>query len=151
MAKTQSQTGNIRIKKEEEDSKPALFLNGANNARRSGRIEKIKPLIINNIRLPIQQVKVEEDTDTKPLLKLRSKPPKSASRQKISQAQINQLIDYIANRNMDVPEASRKADISPASGFYFLQCIQERPRKENSVATKSSSKNIYARTNWKSH
>jgi hypothetical protein len=130
MAKARSQTGNIRIKKEEEDSKPTLILNGANNTRRSSRIEKRTPPVTNNRRLSAQQVNVKEETDTKSLLKLRSKPPKSASKQKISQAQINQLIDYIANRNMNVSEASRKADISLTSGSYYYNVYKNDPEKK---------------------
>jgi hypothetical protein len=130
MAKTRSQTGNIRIKKEEEDSKPALLLNGVNNTRRSGRIEKRKPPVTNNRRLPAQQVKVKEETDTKLLLQASSKYSKHGPRQKISQAQINQLIDYIANSNMDVPKASRKADISPTSGTYYYNVYKNDPEKK---------------------
>jgi hypothetical protein len=48
MAKTRSQTGNITIKKKEEDNKSTLLLNDVNNTRRSNRIAKRKPTITNN-------------------------------------------------------------------------------------------------------
>jgi hypothetical protein len=68
MVKTQSQTSKVAIKKEEEeDCKPSLGLN-VRNIRSSSRIAKKKPPIINNRPLPAQQVKLEEDTDTKSLL-----------------------------------------------------------------------------------
>jgi hypothetical protein len=68
MTKTRSQTENIAIKKEEEDVKHTLLLNGVINTRTSSRIAKRRPSIINNSSLSVQQVKLEEDTDTKLLL-----------------------------------------------------------------------------------
>jgi hypothetical protein len=59
MVKTRSQSGNITIKKEEEDGKPSLRLGSVRNTRSSGRISKRKPAIINNESLPAQQVKAE--------------------------------------------------------------------------------------------
>jgi hypothetical protein len=57
MVKTQSQTENITIKKEEEvDVKPTRLLNGVTNTRSSGRIAKRKPPVTNNRSLPAQQV-----------------------------------------------------------------------------------------------
>jgi hypothetical protein len=67
MAKTRSQTRNIVVKKEEEDCKPNLGLDSVNVTKRN-KMAKRKPPINNNRRLSVQQVKVEENTDVKPLL-----------------------------------------------------------------------------------
>jgi response regulator of citrate/malate metabolism len=129
MAKTRNQTGNIRIKKEEEDSKPTLLLNGVNNTRRSGRIAKRAPPITNNRRLPAQEAKVEEDTDIKSLLHSSSQYSKSGKRQTISQEQINQLVHYIANDNMSVTAAARKVNISKTSGRHYYNVYKNDPYK----------------------
>jgi 3-methyladenine DNA glycosylase/8-oxoguanine DNA glycosylase len=119
MAKTRSQTGNITIKKEEEDRQADLILNGVNNTRRSSRIAKRTPPIINNIRLPAQQVKVELDSDYKSLLQSLSKYPKLPKGQQISQEQINQLIHYILSDNMSIYKAARKVNIGHHSGADY--------------------------------
>jgi parvulin-like peptidyl-prolyl isomerase len=106
--KTRSQTENITVKKEEEDCKPSLRLGSVRNTRSSGRISKRKPAIINNGSLPAQQVKAEEDMDTKALLKPTSNHSKIRKGQRISQEQINQLIDYIVSDNMSICKAARK-------------------------------------------
>jgi outer membrane murein-binding lipoprotein Lpp len=107
MAKTQSQTGNIAIKKEEqEDAKSTLLLNGVSNTRRINKIIKRKPS--NNRTLPALQAKMEEDTDTKALLKLGSSSSNSASKPRISQEQINQLIHYIVSDNMSISKTTCK-------------------------------------------
>jgi hypothetical protein len=55
MVKTQSQTGKVAIKKEEEeDCKPTRLLHGVTNTKSSGRIAKKKQPIINNRPLPAQ-------------------------------------------------------------------------------------------------
>jgi hypothetical protein len=130
MAKTRSQTGNIVIKKEEEDGKTALLLNGISNTRRSSRIAKRTPPIINNRRLPIQQVKVEEDTDTKALLQSGSKSSKLPKGQRISQEQINQLVHYIVNDNMSVNKAARKVKMPKYGGYSYYNAYKNDPEKK---------------------
>jgi DNA-binding transcriptional regulator YhcF (GntR family) len=130
MAKTRNQTGSITIKKEEEDVKPTLLLNGVSNTRTSSRIAKRRPSIINNRRLPAQQVKVEEDTDTKSLLKSTPNSSKLPKGQTFSQKQINQLIDYIVNHNMSVFRASRKVNISYTSARNYYKLYKNDPEKK---------------------
>jgi transposase len=132
MVKTRSQAGNITIKKEEEeeDCKPSLRLGSVRNTRTSTRIAKRKPPILNNRPLPAQQVKVEEDTATKSLLKLPFKFSKGGPKPKISQEQINQLIDYIVNENMSIKEASRKVNMSRAEGFHYYTQYKNDPDKK---------------------
>jgi transposase-like protein len=140
MAKTRSQTGNIKIKKEEEDSKTTLLLNGVNNTRRSSRIAKRTPPVTNNRHLSAQQVKIEEDTNTKALLKSESKPSNSASRPIISQEQINQLIHYIVNDNMGITKAARKANMSEGSGSYYYKFYKNDPEKKIPLPRNQTSK-----------
>jgi hypothetical protein len=52
MVKTQSQAGNITIKKEEEDGKADSLLKGISNKRSSNRIVKRTPPTTNNGCLP---------------------------------------------------------------------------------------------------
>jgi hypothetical protein len=131
MAKTRSQTGKVAIKKEEEeDCKPSLGLMNIRNTRSSGRIAKRKPPIMSNRRLPAQQVKVEDDTDTKALLQSSSQYPKVVKNKRISQEQINQFIDYIANDKMSVTEAARKVNISKTSGFIYYKLYKNDPEKK---------------------
>jgi hypothetical protein len=130
MAKTRSQTGNIKIIKEEEDSKTTLLLNGVSNTRRSSRIAKRTPPVTNNRHLSAQQVKMEEDTDTKSLLKSESSSSNSISRPRISQEQINQLIHYIVNDNMIIREASRKVNMSEGSGHNYYKLYKNDPEKK---------------------
>jgi transposase len=130
MTKTQSQTGNIAIKKEEEDSKTTLLLNGVSNTRRSSRIAKRTPPVTNNRHLSAQQVKVEEDTNTKALLKSESSSSNSASRPRVSQEQINQLVHYVVNDNMSVTKAARKANMSRGSGFIYHKLYKDNPEKK---------------------
>jgi hypothetical protein len=129
MAKTRSQTGNITIKKE-QDCKPSLGLINVYNTRSSGRIAKRKPSIINNRGLPAQQVKVEEDIDTKSLLKSSSESSNLPKGQQISQEQINQLIHYIVNDAMPVYKASRKVNISQCSGLIYYNLYKKDPEKK---------------------
>jgi response regulator of citrate/malate metabolism len=130
MAKTQSQTGNVEIKKEEqEDCKPTLVLNEINNTRRSSRIAKRTPSVTNNRRLPAQQVKVEEDTDTKSLLQSGSKSSKLPKGQRISQEQINQLVHYIVNDNMSIAKAARKVNISNTAAENYYNKYKNDPEK----------------------
>jgi transposase-like protein len=130
MAKTRSQTGNIKIKKEEEDSKTTLLLNGVSNTRRSNRIAKRRPPVTNNRHLSAQQVKIEEDTNTKALLKSESSSSNSASRPIVSQEQINQLVHYIVNDNMNITKAARKANMSRGSGFIYHKLYKDDPEKK---------------------
>jgi hypothetical protein len=130
MTKTRSQTGNITIKKEEQDDKPTLVLNGVRNTRSSDRISKRKPPIINNRTLPAQQIKVEEDTDTKSLLQSSSESSKVPKGQRISQEQINQLFHYIVNDNMSVYKPSRKVNICSKSGFNYYKTYKNDPEKK---------------------
>jgi transposase len=131
MVKTRSQTGNITVKKEEEeDCKPSLGLMNVHNTRSSGRISKRRPPVTNNGSLPAQQVKVEEDTDTKSLLKSSSKYSKRGKRQDISQEQISQLIDYIVTDNMSIRDASRKVYISITSGNNYYNAYKNDPEKK---------------------
>jgi transposase len=131
MVKTQSQTGKVAIKKEEEkDCKPTRLLHGVTNTKSSGRIAKKKPPIINNRRLPAQQVKLEEDTDTKALLQSGSSSSNSASKPRISQEQINQLVHYIVNDNMSASAAARKANMSSKSGSYYYNAYKDDPEKK---------------------
>jgi hypothetical protein len=135
MVKTRSQTENITIKKEEqEDCKPTLVLNGVTNTRSSGRITKRKPPVTNNRSLPALQVKLEQDTDTKALLKSESNSSNSASKPRISQEQINQLIDYVVNDNMSIIKAARKAKISKNSGFIYYNLYKNDPEKRIPLA-----------------
>jgi transposase len=129
MAKTQSQTGNITVKKEEEDNKPALGLMNVRNTRSSGRITKSKEPITNNRRLPAQQVKLEDDTDTKSLLKPTSNHSKSGKTQTISQEQINQLVHYITNDNMSVNKAARKVNMCRPSASSYYSLYKNDPEK----------------------
>jgi transposase len=80
--------------------------------------------------LPDQQVKVEEDTGIKALLKSASQPSKCGPKPRISQAQINQLIDYVANHNMSVSGASRKVNISASSGLIHYNVYKNGPEKK---------------------
>jgi transposase len=130
MTKTQSQTENTAIKKEEEDGKTALLLNGISNTRRSSRIAKRTPPIINNRRLPTQQVKMEEDTDIKPLLQSGSKSSKLPKGQTVSQKQISQLIHYIVNDKMSVAAAARKAKVSQYEGYRYYNVYKNDPEKK---------------------
>jgi hypothetical protein len=119
MGKTQSQTLNITIKKEEEeDCKPSLCLYRANNTT-TNKITKRN--------LSAQQIKVEQDTDTKSLLKSGSKSSKSGKKQYISQEQINQLVHYIVNDNMSVTAASRKVNISYNTGCIYYNVYKNDP------------------------
>jgi hypothetical protein len=130
MAKTRIQTGNTAIKKEGKDSQAELLLNGVNNTRRSSRIAKRKPPVTNNRPLPVQQVKVEEDTDTKSILHSSSESSKLKTKQNISQERINQLIRHIVNDNMSVYKASRKVKISESSGTYYYKLYKNDPEKK---------------------
>jgi hypothetical protein len=130
MTKTRSQTGNTAIKKEEQDGKTALRLNGISNTRRSSRIAKRTPPTANNRRLPTQQVKVEEDTDIKSLLQSGSKSSKIPKGQRISQEQINQLVHYIVNDNMSVFRASRKVNMCRQSASSYYSLYKNDPKKK---------------------
>jgi molybdenum-dependent DNA-binding transcriptional regulator ModE len=124
MGKTRSQTLNTTIKKEEEDCKPSLCLYSANNTT-TNKITKRNP----SRPLSAQQVKVEEDTDTKSLLKPTFNHSKSGKMQTISQEQINQLIHYIVNDNMSASAAARKVNISQASAFIYYTVYKNDPEK----------------------
>jgi hypothetical protein len=126
MVKTRSQAGNITIKKEEEDDKPTLLLNGANSTRSNTRITKRKP----SRTLSTQQVKVEQDTDNKSLLKLTSHSSKLQRRQRVSQEQINQLVDYAVNHNMSIVKASRKVNIGRSTGHRYYNIYKNDPDKK---------------------
>jgi transposase len=127
MAKTRSQTENIAIKKEEqEDCKPTLLLNRVSNVTKN-KITKRKPS--SNRPLPAQQVKVEEDSDTKALLKSSSQYPKVVKTQRITQEKINQLVDYIVNDNMSVTAASHKLNISSNTASYYYKLYKNDPEK----------------------
>jgi hypothetical protein len=84
-------------------------------------ITKRKLSILKN-DLPIQQVKLEEDTDTKALLQSPSKSLKLKKGRRITQEQINQLIHYIVNDGMGICKAVRKLNIhqTTASDYYKL-------------------------------
>jgi molybdenum-dependent DNA-binding transcriptional regulator ModE len=127
MAKTRSQTLNIAIKKE-EDCKPNLSVNSVTVTARK-HITKRKPFKAKNKTLPAQQVKLEQDTDTKSLLKSESRSLNNAPRPRISQEQINQLIHYIANDNMNITKAARKAKISYTAGYYYQKLYKDDPEK----------------------
>jgi transposase len=130
MAKTRSQTGNTTVKKEEEeDIKPTALLNRVNNAIKN-KIAKRTPSVTNNRPLPVQQVKVEEDTDTKSLLQSLSNSSKLPKGQDISQEQINQLIHYIVNNTMSVYGASRKVNISYNTGCIYYNTYKNDPEKK---------------------
>jgi hypothetical protein len=140
MVKTRSQTGNIAIKKEEqEDSKTTLLLNGVSNTRRSSRIAKRTPPVTNNRHLSAQQVKIEEDTDTKALLKSASSSSNSVPKPKISQEQINQLVHYVVNDNMSITKASRKVNISHPIGFIYYNTYKNDPEKKIPVPRNQAS------------
>jgi hypothetical protein len=132
MAKTRSQTGNVAIKKEEEeeDCKPSLRLGSVSNTRTSSRIAKRKPSIINTRTLPAQQVKVEEDIDTKSIIQSSPSSSKLPKGQTVSQEQINQLIHYIVNDNMSKCKALRKVNISERSGTYYYNMYRNDPEKK---------------------
>jgi response regulator of citrate/malate metabolism len=132
MAKTLSQTGNVAIKKEEqEDYKPTLLLNRVNNVTRS-KITKRKPSIHKN-DLPAQQVKMEQDTDNKALLQSGSNCSKRRPKPGISQEQINQLVHYIVNDNMSVNKASRKVNISNTAAGNYYNKYKNDPEKKMPV------------------
>jgi transposase len=140
MAKTRSQTGNIAIKKEEqEDSKTTLLLNGVSNTRRSNRIAKRTPPVTNNRHLSAQQVKIEEGTNTKALLKSESSSSNSASRPRVSQEQINQPVHYVVNDNMSITKASRKINISHPTGFIYYNAYKNDPEKKIPVPRNQTS------------
>jgi transposase len=128
MVKTRSQTGNITIKKEEEDTKPTLVLNGVNNTR-SNKIAKRTPPVTNNRPVSAQQAKAEEDIDTKPLLKSTPKSSNSGKKQKISQEQINQLVRYIVNDNMKITKASSKVKMHHGTASYYYNVYKNDPEK----------------------
>jgi transposase len=130
MTRTRSQTGNIAIKKEEEeeDRKPML---GANNVPMTTRSKITKQKsTIHKSNLPAQQIKMEEDTNTKSVLQSGSKPSNSASRPRVSQEQINQLVHYIVNDNMNITKATRKANISRSTGFIYYNTYKNDPEKK---------------------
>jgi transposase len=130
MAKTRSQTGNTTVKKEEEeDIKPTVLLNRVNNVTKK-KITKRKPSKSKNKPLPVQQVKMEEDTDTKSLLQSLSNSSKLPKGQDISQEQISQLIHYIVNDTMPVYKASRKVNISVRSGCIYYKLYKNDPEKK---------------------
>jgi transposase len=91
---------------------------------------KRKPPKNKNRPLPVQQVKVEEDTDTKSLLQLSPESSKLPKGQKISQEQINQLIHYIVNDNMSITKASQKVNISQCSGNRYYNIYKNDPEKK---------------------
>jgi hypothetical protein len=137
MGKTQSQTLDISIKKEEEgDCKPSLCLYSANNTA-TNKITKRNP----SRPLSAQQIKVEEDIDTKSLLKSESSSSSSASRPRISQEQINQLIHYIVNDNMSVTAAARKAKMSKCGGYSYYNIYKNDPEKRIPLLRDQTSKN----------
>jgi transposase len=130
MGKTQSQTGNIAIKKEEqEDSKTTLSVDSIATTS-INKIAKKKPPIINNRRLPVLQVKAEEVIDTKALLQSEPSSSNSASKPRISQEQINQLVHYIVNDNMSITKAALKVNISSKSGSYYYNAYKNDPEKK---------------------
>jgi transposase len=130
MVKTRSQTGNVAIKKEEEeDCKPSLHLGSVRNTRSSDRIAKRKPSTINHRVFSAQHTKVEEDTDTKSLLQSGSKSLNLGPKPKISQEQINQLISCIVVDNMSIAKASRKVNISTTSGRHYYNVYKNDPYK----------------------
>jgi hypothetical protein len=94
---------------DEQDCKPSLRLGSVRNTRTSSRIAKKKPSIINTRTLPAQQVKVEEDTDTKSIVHSASKDSKLPKGQNISQEQINKLIIKMYTINH--------------LGFFFFFCL----------------------------
>jgi hypothetical protein len=138
MAKTRNQARNLTIKKEEEeeDYKPNLDFGSARNTRRSSRIAKRRLPVINNKRLPIQQVKVEEDTDTKSILQSASNHPTLEKGQQVSQEQINQLIHYIVNDKIGIPKAARKARLSYSTGFRYYNLYRDDPERKIPTARK---------------
>jgi transposase len=137
MAKTRNQARNLTIKKEEEeDYKPNLGFGSARNTRRSSRIAKRRPPIINNIRLPIQQVKVEENTNTKSILQSASNHSTLEKGQQASQEQINQLIHYIVNEKIGIPKAARKAKLSYSTGFRYYNLYRDDPERKIPTARK---------------
>jgi hypothetical protein len=143
MVKTRSQTGNITVKKEEEDDKPTLGLENVRNTRTSSRIAKRQPPIISNRPLYAQQVKVEEDIDTKLLLKLTPSSSKLPKGQKFSQAQISRLINYVVNDKMSIAQASRKVNMSNSPASYYYNLYKNDPEKKIPVPRNRS---IHRRT-----
>jgi transposase len=128
MVKTRSQTGNIAIKKEEEEyCKPNLGLGSATVTTRN-KITKRKPS--NNRTLTALQVKLEQDTDTKPLLQSTSKSSKLSKCQRISQEQINQFVHYIVNDNMSVAAAARKVKIPYNTVSKYYNVYRNDPEKK---------------------
>jgi hypothetical protein len=72
--------------------------------------------VTNNRRLPEQQVKVEEDTDTKSLL---TQNQFAHPRKNYMQEQVGNLIRYINDNKMTVTEASAKVNMTLKSGKYY--------------------------------
>jgi hypothetical protein len=91
---------------------------------------------------------VEQDTDNKSLLKPGSKSSERAPRPRITQEQINQLIDYAVSHNMIIVKASRKVNIGRTTGHRYYNIYKNDPDKKNPIATTTS--NVYARTNSES-
>jgi transposase len=125
MAKTRSQTGNPTIKKE-EDGETNLLLNSVSNTRSTNRIVKREPSPHTN-SLSAQKVKEEEGSDTKSLLEPLSRLP---TRQRVSQEQINQLIRYIVNDNIGLPQAACKVNIGHTTAIHYYNAYKNHPEKK---------------------
>jgi hypothetical protein len=125
MVKTRSQTGNPTIKKE-ENSETNLLLNSVRNTRSTNRIAKREPSPHTN-GLSAQQIKEEEGSDTKSLLNPSSKLPR---KQKVSQEQINQLIRYIVNDKIGLPQAACKVNIGHTTAIHYYNEYKNHPEKK---------------------
>jgi transposase len=135
MVETRGQRGNTSVKTETLNN--TTRSSGAGIIRRNqSRVAKKKASAkITNIHRPHHQVKIEDETDVKSLLKT---PPKSPKPKSITQNQIKRFIGYIENDKMTLAKAARKAKISDPTGQYYYSVYQNDAKKNIPVPLKKS-------------
>jgi hypothetical protein len=120
MAKAQSQTSTISIKKGEEDCKSALLNNVSSASKTRNNITKRKAPNTKRNTLSVSRVKVEEEYKGRPLSKT---PPEYKKKPKVTEEQIRQLIYHVENENMSVLAASVKVNVAATTGVKYYKKI----------------------------
>jgi hypothetical protein len=78
----------------------------------------------------VQEIKVEQDIDVKSQLGASSTFPNLEKRQKISQEQINQCIDYVVNHSMSVHKVSFKVKTRYPTERYYCSAYKNDSKKK---------------------
>jgi transposase len=131
MAKTRSQTASIPIK--EEERKNTQLLHSASTTMTRNKITKRRTSKRQSSVSIVRQIKLEEESDEKPALKIL---PGKKKRSVVTEKQIEQLIDCVENKNMTVSAASRMVKIDYWTGAKYYNRYKKYPKK-NSFSQKN--------------